>query len=78
MNGQTDVARVATGLDGERDLGYEVADVGANEPGADDPPRCLVEEIGSFECFRPSEGNLLSMFASLLSSAQTWKRLMTS
>jgi hypothetical protein len=30
MNGQTDVARAATGLDGERDLGYEVAGVGAN------------------------------------------------
>ena len=44
VNGEADVAGVAAGLDGERHLGNEVAGVGADEPGADDLLRRLVED----------------------------------
>ena len=39
MDSEPNVARIATGLDGKRHLGYEVAGVGADQAGTDHPLR---------------------------------------
>ena len=44
VDGEADVGGVGAHLDGQRGLGDEVAGVGADDPGADDPVVGLVEE----------------------------------
>ena len=44
VDGQADVGGVGADLDGQRGFGDEVAGVGADDPGADDPVVGLVEQ----------------------------------